>query len=387
MDEILYVGFYADPDDNIEKRNCSLAAVNLMNYIAGAVSESRRVTIVSPSWTLSGTGRYGSNKRPLSANISLQTCPTIGFSSIPSKALVYLISQVWLFFYLLGHASRRTTVMVYHSPWLVLPVVLSKYLKRFRLVLQVCEIYQDASATGFLMRHAERWMIAEADRYLLSTAILNSRVNRKNKPFSVCGGVYRPEKAMCVPSDDGRVHLVYSGIIDQVKRGAFTAVRVAEHLDDTYRTHIIGFGRQEDIAALRALIEVVNQKKGGVAVTYEGIKLGAEFNRFLQRCHIGYSTQSPGRDFNASSFPAKIFSYLTNRLRVVSISTEAIRASEASSVIHFYYHDDPGEIADVVRGVDLTSVVREADLVGRLHEDFVRDISRLVKFDDIAGVA
>jgi hypothetical protein len=56
-------------------------------------------------------------------------------------------------------------------------------------------------------------------------------------------------------------------------------------------------------------------------------------------------------------------------------------------VIHFYYHDDPGEIADVVRGVDLTSVVREADLVGRLHEDFVRDISRLVKFDDIAGVA
>jgi hypothetical protein len=228
------------------------------------------------------------------------------------------------------------------------------------------------------MRYAERWIIAEADRYLLSTAILNGRINQKKRPFCVCGGVYRPEPVLCVPPNNGEIHLVYSGIIDQTKRGAFTAAQVAEFLDENYRTHIIGFGSEEDVGSLRHLIRVINEKKGRVVLRYEGIKLGEQFTSFLQGCHIGYSTQSPEPEFNGSSFPAKIFSYLTNRLRVVSISTEAIRASEASSVIHFYYHDDPKEIADVVRGVNLKGAPQGLILVGKLHEKFLRDISWLL---------
>jgi len=380
MAEILYVGFYAPIDNNVEHRNCCVAAVNLMNYVAKSLAHFRRVTIVSPSWTLKSDGSYGPKRTLLGKNLSLQTSPTIGFKNPLSKALVYAFSQVWLFIYLLRHASKDSTVLVYHSPWLALPVILSKYIKRFTLVLQVCEIYQDATQWGPLMRHAEHRLIAVADRYLLSTEILNKKINPTKKPSCVCGGVYQVERILSSPPNDGKIHLVYSGVIDQVKRGAFTAVQTAEFLGPDFHTHIIGFGRSEDIKALLDLIAEVN-RRGGCQVTYEGIRLGDEFLRFLQSCHIGYSTQAPDHEFNSSSFPAKIFSYLTNRLRVVSISTDAIKSSEASPVIHFYYHDDPSEIADVVRNVDLTDVSREVGMVQKLHENFLISISTLLGID------
>jgi hypothetical protein len=382
MEDVFYVGFYAETDNNLENRNCCAAAVNLMNYVAGAVSRFRRVTIVSPSWTLTGDARYSSKLKPLSDGVYLQTCPTVGFKNVLSKALVYAFSQAWLFVYLLRHASRGSTVLVYHSPWLFLPVVLSKYLKRFRLVLQVCEIYQDATHWGLFMRTAEHRLIAAADRYLLSTEILNKKINPAKKPFCVCGGVYKAERPLAEPPNDGKTHLVYSGVIDKIKRGAFTAVQTAEFLDPHFHTHIIGFGRQEDVTALQDLIAEVNQKGGG-QVTYEGSKFGDEFLSFLQGCHIGYSTQTPNHEFNTSSFPAKIFSYLTNRLRVVSISTDAIQASEASSVIHFYYEDNPREIANVVRSVDLADVSREVNVVRSLHDNFLRNMARLLEIEDL----
>ena len=73
-------------------------------------------------------------------------------------------------------------------------ILLAKKIKKFKLILEVEEIYQDVSPVP---RYMERWeckMIDVADKFVFSTDLLNDKVNRQKKPHLVIYGTYR-----CVP--------------------------------------------------------------------------------------------------------------------------------------------------------------------------------------------
>ncbi len=54
-------------------------------------------------------------------------------------------------------------------------------------------------------------------------------------------------------------------------------------------------------------------------ITYDGAFYVKKYYEFLQKCHIGLSTQNPYEPFNNSSFPSKVLVYMANGLRVVSV--------------------------------------------------------------------
>lgn len=377
MNKVVYVGFYADINDNEENRNCYLAAVNLMNYVAKAICCRAEVTIVSPSWTKNPNGYYPGKCKNLFSDVFLQTCPTIGFNNILTKILAYFFSLAWLTAYLIKNRSHDESVVVYHSPLLFLPIFISKKIKKYRLTLQVCEIYHDVGPVGWFKKISEKLLISVADNYILSTDNLKHKFGIHTKPYCVCAGVYEAEPKMAFPEEDGKVHVVYSGIIDNIKLGAFNAVHAAKFLDNKYHVHIIGFGENDDIQSLICLINEINLS-GNAFVTFDGLKSGIEFSHFLQKCHIGLSTQSPESDFNSTSFPAKIFTYIANGLSVVSVAIKVIKDSPVSSALYFYSDNKPIEIAAAVKKASCSGDQSYSSIINKLDDEFKICISKLL---------
>ena len=127
-----------------------------------------------------------------------------------------------------------------------------------------------------------------------------------------------------------------------------------------------------------ALIEEIS-KKSKCTLTFDGLLSGEEFIRFLQSCDIGLSTQVPDAEFNETSFPSKILSYLANGLCVVSVRMKALEASEISHLLHYYDENAPDVIAGVIKSIDFSKNIDARTKLQSLDKKFIQDIAELTK--------
>ena len=184
-------------------------------------------------------------------------------------------------------------------------------------------------------------------------------------------GTYENPKSFTPLFDDGKIHCVYAGVLEP-RKGAGTAIAAAEFLPSNYHIHIIGFGRAEDIENIQKQIAEVSDKTE-CTVTFDGKKSGDEYLQFLQSCQIGFATQSSAAAFNATSFPSKVLSYLSNGLRVVSVRIKAIETSKVADLLYFYDGDSPKAVAEAVQSIDFSDRYDSRLALQRLDEMFVND--------------
>ena len=154
------------------------------------------------------------------------------------------------------------------------------------------------------------------------------------------------------------------------------AVRLAEYLDGSYHVHILGEGTKETQKAVLDEIESVAAKTEA-EITYDGVLRGDDFKKFLQKCHIGLSTQTPEGDYNSSSFPSKILTYLSNGLEVLSIRIPAVEKSPVGEYVHYYDEDDPRIVAEKLRGLPLHNT-KDSNILDKLHNKLVEDLVQLL---------
>ena len=184
------------------------------------------------------------------------------------------------------------------------------------------------------------------------------------------------EPQIAVRPDDGTVHVVYAGTFD-IRKGGAAAAAAAEFLPGNYHVHILGFGNEKDTAQIRRIIEQT-ASRSTAKVTFEGLLKGTDYIRFLQKCHIGLSTQDPLAAFNATSFPSKMLSYMSNGLQVVSIRREAIEHSAIGAGSHYYTEQTPQHIAEAVVSAAESTADDNREVIKRLDEEFKRDIASLL---------
>ena len=215
-----------------------------------------------------------------------------------------------------------------------------------------------------------------ADAYIFSSTQLEKRINTKQKKYAICLGTYQVEPDRGIRFHDGKIHVVYAGTFDPRKGGAIAAA--GEFLPENYHIHIIGFGSEKDKKYLLNKIEEVS-KKSKCTVTYDGLKSGEEYIRFIQSCDIGLSTQNPDAAFNETSFPSKVLSYLANGLRVVSIRIRALEQSAVNDLLFYYDENSPQAIAEAVKRINPETVYDSRKRIADLSENFVREIEALTR--------
>ncbi len=376
MSAIKYIIHYDINTD--EGRNFALSAVNKANYIIETLAElGYSVEIISASLISSKKCARGS-KLKLSDKVSLTKLPAVKSKGIIGKIIAHIWQKIALLIYLLFNTHKGDTVIVYHSLSLINIIKCIKKIKRINLILEAEEVYTNASKYNKKVEKKEIKYFNIADKYLFSTEKLNDKFNRKNKLYAIDYGTYSCEKDRNVSFGNDKVHVLYAGTLDPRKGGASAAASAAEFLSDNYHIHILGFGSAEEVKDIKSLVSCVNQKSKAT-VTYDGVLFGEDFIKFMQKCHIGLSTQNPDADFNDTSFPSKILSYMANGLRVVTIKIPVIKESKINKAMYYYEKQTPQEIAKAIETVDFCDGYDGRKKIKKLDLEFKENLRELLK--------
>ncbi len=371
---VKYVAFFDNRKDKNQKRLSILAATNIIEYISSVLGESgKKVSIISPSWTTNPRGFYKSETYVLNESTEVKLFATFGAKTKVTKVLSRYFSLVSLLFYLLLNTEQNETVLLYHSPALIGVIKAVKRVKRIRLLLEVEEIYGDVSGRQRERKREIRFFRC-ADAYIFPTVLMNELINTSSKPYLIMHGTYKAEPDRDCKFNDGKIHCVYAGTFDPRKGGATAAVTAAEYLDSNYHIHIIGFGSGEDKSNLLNMINDIS-KTTECILTFDGLLSGEDYIRFIQSCDIGLSTQNPHAEYNDTSFPSKVLSYLANGLRGVSIRIKVLETSTINDLLNYYEENTPQAIASAIKSVDIKEAYDSRNRIRELDKKFVKELT------------
>lgn len=374
MNKVVYLSYYSLQSIY---RTVSPAAVAMTKYVGSALTQAvGKITIISPA--------QASDRKfhPQEEMVDEQNNKVIFLPSYYAKPKNYFMRifnrfrrQRDLRRMLAEQLNDGDTLIVYHSLTLIEAVRWVLKRRKIRLIIQVCEIYADV-ISDMKQKKREMRFFELADAYIFSSTQLEKRINTKQKKYAICLGTYQVEPDRGIRLQDGKIHVVYAGTFDPRKGGAIAAAAAGEFLPENYHVHIIGFGSEKDKKYLLDKIEEVS-KKSKCTVTYDGLKSGEEYIRFIQSCDIGLSTQNPDAAFNETSFPSKVLSYLANGLRVVSIRIKALGQSAVNDLLFYYDENSPRAIAEAIKKVKIDCGYDGRKRIQDLDSEFISSLESL----------
>jgi hypothetical protein len=358
-------------------KNFGLAGTNKMEYVAKVLNKdlSLEVDLVSPSWFSDNSNISDQIKNKYFTNIF--TPKSIKSTSKLFVLINILISNIWLFFFLIFNVKKKEKILVYHSPWLSIPFVLAKSIKKFNLILEVEEIYADVWPLSKFFKAVERKIINIADSYLVVSEVLGKMLPEKPKVI-LYGTYWNIEISEKAYRESTNLEVVYCGAIDSYLGGAFNLVKSAIYLNKGINVNILGYAKLEEIAKLKKLIKEVNASLGRNAVIFHGLLHGDEFNNFLQKCDVGINPQNEGNHMN-SAFPSKILTYLSNRLLVVSTNVLGVKESKIKDSIIFTENDMLNSIANALNSINNIDGQKNSNIISNLEKDFIFDFKNILK--------
>lgn len=372
---VYYVAFYDIDKYPQEERIAGTSNLTKSNYtIKSLVNAGYNVKVISPAYSSSKKGVYKGHTDKISENISLKLMSTFGSTSYVMKKLNLLFIMGQMFTYFIRHIKKDDTIILYHSLMSGIPVVLAKYFIDFNLILEFTELYQHIYTPSKLLKWVEFKIIESADKYILSTELLIPFTS--HKPYCINYGVYNKEIPIEKKHTDGKIHIVYAGIINSNK-GALMIAESAKYLSDKYIIHIIGYGETADIETLQLLI---SRLKGHTKcdICYDGLLKGKDYISYLQKCHVGVCPQDSNAPYTHTSFPSKVLSYLSNGLRVICTEISSLTESQLSSILHFYKGNEAKNIADIIKQINFKDSFDPTELLNQLNTAYIIDLKKII---------
>jgi len=376
MKEIKYIAYYDTLDNKKENRNYVLAATNKMDYIISTLNKvGFKVRVISASATKNKRGYKGKLIKLDNGNY-LKLFRTFRWGNKLNRIISIFSMRLFLFFYLIINIKKNENVFVYHSLGYISLINLVKKIKKFNLILEIEEIYADVIGCE-RARKKEYKLFNQASAFIFPTELLNEKLNKKNKPYVIVYGTYQTEESRKCRFNDGKIHCVYAGTFDPRKGGAFAAA-AAEFLDERYHIHILGFGTEKDKCDLLKTINEISTKTN-CGITFDGLLSGEDYIRFIQSCDIGLSTQTPDADYNDTSFPSKVLSYMANGLRVVSIRIKTLEISELNNFLYYYDKNTPEAIAEAIKNLNINDAYSSREVLEKLDKKFTENVNDLLE--------
>ena len=372
---IRYIGFY-DCQNSPVSRYYATSAVNKMDYIIQSIEKTgHEIDLISISFVDEVSFKlYKSEKKKISDHTTLMLPPSFGGTGKLVRKVRTLWHLIYLFVFLLLHIRKGETVIVYHTLFYFNVILWAKRIKKFKLILEVEEIYQDVSdKVSNYLKKTEYKMFGVADAYFFSTELLDRKLNVRHRPSVINYGTYKKEPIISEKFNDDKIHVVYAGVFS-VNKGGIISVASAQFLPENYHVHICGFGTKEEVSDMKQFIADVS-RKSKATISYEGLLKGCDYIRLIQKCHIGLSTQSPHTFFNDTSFPSKVLSYMSNGLSVVSIRIKAVTSSAVGPYVCYYDEQNPEQIATAI--IQAKTVNHNREVIACLDKDFLLQLKQL----------
>ncbi len=364
-----YIAFYDFPEYAKENRTAGVPSRAVCKYMMHLFGRIEKTDVYCPIRTLNSKGIYKGRRATIRDNISISIPFSFGTKTIVGRMLVATFTRVWLLIQLLIHANQSDTVVAYHSMSFIGVIRFSKWLKHYKLIEEIREVYADINEMSARNKKREQEYFQLADSYIFATELLNQQINQGGKPYVIAPAVYTPEKIVAEKYSDNRIHLVYAGTFRKSKGGVDAAIAACDYLDERYCLHVYGTGSDERLREINNMISKNKSRK--CEIRYEGVLYGDEFTNALQQCHIGLSTQNPEGAYNNTSFPSKIMTYLANGLDVLSVRIPAVETCPVGEYVYYYDDYSPQGIAEAVMQIDISQSVNKSELLLKLDEELL----------------
>lgn len=374
------VCFYDVKKYDNEDRVFAPSVATVIDYIADSLYKlGIPVEIVSAAETRKSNGRFLKRSEIIREGVVLTQCSSNGYKNKILRFLSKCKSRLWLVYYLLKNTKENEIVFFWDSPVLYEPLILFRILdrKKVKILYYASELYADLYSLGKLKCKMERKLFNDADFLLVSTKLLDEKINQAGKESIVLHGTYNSIPRFKEKFTDGLIHVVYSGVINSHK-GSKKAVEIAAHLSSDYHINIIGFGKEDDIDELKRDIQRSNEVNE-CKISYDGVLFGKEYYQYLQKCDIGICSQDLNAKYNGSSFPSKILSYMSNGLRVVSVDLTTIQDSEIGNMVYFTSSDSAEDFAKAIVEIDMDKKYDSRATIAELDVKFAEDLGALLK--------
>lgn len=381
MKKVYYIGYYSDPN-GLQNRKTAPAADTKMRYIIESMKKNGYEVEVlsfcgenSRDKFIKKYDGYDINEKNYKIHFFKTYASRYRIIRVIGRFLTWLSQKKYI---QKNCIDKDCKIIVYHSLALL---KLLKFLnkKNKKYILEMEEIYADV-INNRKVRQKEIKIAKMANGYIFPTNLLEEEINTEKKPSVIIHGTYKVEKMINkkIFDKEKEIHCVYAGTFDPRKGGCIAAATAAEYLPSNYHIHILGFGSNEEIEKVKKIIKETSEKSKA-KVTYDGLLKGEEYINFIQNCQIGLSTQNPDAQFNETSFPSKILSYMANGLRVVSIKIQAVKKSAIGKLIYYYDEQTPENIANAIKNVNLNDNYDSRKLIIKLDEQFLKDIKLILE--------
>lgn len=377
MKRIKYICYYNSSDSKFRREGVPSATtkidyiINVLNrlgYVVEIISKSG-ISSNKLVFDLGGSVQVGENV--------VRHFISLGCIKSPLRILSRWLNTLHFFLWLLLHTNQNEQIIVYHSLGYCKMLNLLRKIKHLCIIGEVEELFQDVYEQSKSVSRAEYEFINGCEKYLFPSILMNNRFNPSGKPVAIVHGIYKAEEKLEEKYSDGKIHVVYGGTFDPKKGGALVAAEIGRFLPENYVVHICGFGSEDDIHKIKGLIADVNANSDS-ETRFEGLLRGEDYTRFIQKCHIGLSTQNPAAAFNDTSFPSKILVYLANGLKVVSIRIPVVESCEVVDEISFYDVQAPEKIAEAVLRISLDTYRTPLTLLDKVDSVFLKSLAALL---------
>lgn len=364
------------------KLDYSPAGLKKAKYIVNILSKIEKTKIVSfARGGCQWNGLYWYASQKWNNDVNIDFCITFGSRNKYLRMIERWFNIFQMFLYLI-RIPKKDIVVFYHERYFRHAIKMLRFFRSSpRIVLQVEEIYTMAGNYPTSMIECEIKSIKTADAYILVNDIISSVLNLDiKKPSCISYGPYLlPNFENTLENIDGRIHIVYAGIIDRIKKGAEMAVNASMYLPSKYCVHIAGFGKEEDVVFLQTLIDKVSNKCQ-CEIIFEGCLNGYKYDELMNKCSIGLSTQVSGEfKYADTSFPSKIINYLSYGLSVVSTKIQVLEKCQLSDLLSFYNDDSPKSIANAILNCPLIDKQFAKNRILNLDNQFQKELKEVIQ--------
>ena len=300
---------------------------------------------------------------------------SVGRPNVLLKFFSRLLLYLQVIYFLLFKVNSEDKVLIYHSLNIAYLVYVMRYMLKRKVYFEVEEIYSAVYGLPVKQIQREITRLREADGYILVNDIMESKCRFKGNIVVCYGAYYVSLHSIQKPNLDGKIHVVYAGLIGDEKSDVYFAIDVAKYLPCNYHIHILGYGTEDALLKMMNYIQSNNDGKTSY-VTYDGCLYGGDYEDFLNKCHIGLCTRVLNDELSDYTFPSKVLVYLGHGLIPICTPLNCVRLSRIKDCVHFSHEVSPQAIAKVVLSVKIEEMNR-MKVIQDLHNGFVKEVREM----------
>lgn len=378
--KVTYLGHYDLFRNGKQERVYSLAGARKIDFVCDELVQlGFDVNLVSAAYSnQKGHGNVSGTTERIRDGITLILAPSNKATNKIERIKRVLGARLWLFRYLLRSCGKDDCVVVYHNYVDALAIVLAQKIKGFKLVLQIEEQYSMVWKLSPFQNWKEKLMLSYGKKGSLVVSELLAKHLNISEPIVSYGNYKTYRDSIPKKFQNPQITLVFTGMIETVRNGAFCSMECMRYLPENYRLLLSGPISKDNRKLFEETLSRVNAECDREACVYMGVLDDDHYRELLLNAEVALNPQKEG-SFGEFVFPSKILTYMSYNLPVVSTKGKSIVESQLANYIVFADDFTPEAVAEAIKTIDANCIIDYREILAELENKFQTQLKNRIE--------